>query len=97
MDRSVGRCREATWSRGKAMIEGGANGADHFAKAWAEERGIPFRTFHANWRMYGRAAGAIRNAQMLAEGKPDLVVAFPGGPGTADMVRRAGINVMEAK
>jgi hypothetical protein len=26
---------------------------------------------------------------MLLEGKPDLVVAFPGGKGTADMVRRA--------
>jgi hypothetical protein len=26
---------------------------------------------------------------MLTEGKPDLVVAFPGGRGTADMVRRA--------
>jgi UDP-N-acetylmuramoylalanine-D-glutamate ligase len=35
---------------------------------------------------------------MLAEGKPDLVVAAPGGRGTADMVRRArdaGIEVVE--
>lgn len=38
---------------------------------------------------YCRLAGFIRNQQMLAEGKPNLVVAFPGGNGTTDMVRRA--------
>ena len=35
---------------------------------------------------------------MLDEGKPDLVIAFPGGRGTADMVRkanRAGVKVVE--
>jgi hypothetical protein len=31
----------------------------------------------------------IRNTQMLAEGRPDGVVAFPGGRGTANMVRQA--------
>ncbi len=54
--------------------------------------------FHAEWMKYGKAAGPIRNARMLAEGKPDLVVAFPGGRGTADMLRRvreAGIEVIE--
>ena len=41
----------------------------------------------------------MRNARMLAEGKPDLVVAFPGGRGTADMVaqaRKAGVRVVLA-
>lgn len=38
---------------------------------------------------YNAAAGGVRNQKMLDEGKPDLVVAFPGGSGTADMVRRA--------
>jgi hypothetical protein len=44
-------------------------------------------------------AGPIRKQQMLDEGKPDLVVAFPGGRGTAHMVRiarAAGIEVIEA-
>jgi hypothetical protein len=43
-------------------------------------------------------AGPLRNYQMLEEGKPDLVVAFPGGGGTKDMVRRAvkaGVSVHE--
>ena len=44
--------------------------------------------------------GHIRNQQMIDEGKPDLVVAFKGGTGTADMVRRAkkhNIKVIEVK
>lgn len=36
-----------------------------------------------------RAAGPIRDQEMLDKGKPDLVVAFLGNRGTADMVRRA--------
>jgi len=43
---------------------------------------------HADWETHGRAAGPIRNEKMLTW-KPDLVVAFPGGVGTADLVRRA--------
>jgi predicted Rossmann-fold nucleotide-binding protein len=37
---------------------------------------------------------------MLAEGRPDAVIAFPGGKGTADMVRKAraaGLPVVEAR
>ena len=36
---------------------------------------------------HGNAAGPIRNQRMLDHGKPDIVVAFPGGSGTADMVK----------
>jgi hypothetical protein len=43
----------------------------------------------ADWEKLGRSAGPIRNQAMLDEGRPDLVVAFPGHHGTADMVRRA--------
>lgn len=79
------------------VIAGGARGADTLAVEWAESRKVPSTTFYAIWRR-GKAAGPIRNARMLAEGKPDLVVAFPGGRGTADMVakaRAAGVEVRE--
>jgi len=52
----------------------------------------------AEWDKFGRRAGPLRNEQMLREGKPDVVVAFPGGRGTAHMVRiakEAGIDVLE--
>jgi hypothetical protein len=81
------------------IIDGGANGADALAAIWSALRHIPdHKRFHADWAIHGKAAGPIRNQKMLDEGKPDLVVAFPGGKGTADMVRRAkaaGIEVRE--
>lgn len=80
------------------VIEGGALGADRFARHWAQARDIPFTTFAADWTTHGKAAGPIRNRRMLAEGKPDLVIAFPGGAGTADVVkqaRKAGVTVLE--
>lgn len=45
-----------------------------------------------------RSAGPKRNQRMLDKGKPDLVLAFPGGDGTADMVRKAksaGVPIIE--
>lgn len=72
-----------------AVIHGKAKGADMLAGQWARSRGIDEQPFAADWVKHGRAAGPIRNQQMLNEGKPDFVVAFPGGKGTADMVSRA--------
>ena len=72
-----------------AIVQGGASGADELARWFAERKGIPCETFPADWEVHGRAAGPIRNQRMIDEGKPDLVVAFPGGRGTEDMIRRA--------
>jgi len=80
------------------LINGCAPGADMLARDWALARGITIQYFPADWGKHGRAAGPIRNQQMLDQGKPDLVVAFAGGRGTADMVRRAraaGVRVHE--
>jgi hypothetical protein len=80
------------------LIHGAATGADRLAQAWALSRFIPDREFDANWPKHGGEAGAIRNQQVIDEGKPDLVVAFAGGPGTADLVHRAklhGVKVIE--
>jgi len=81
------------------LIEGGARGADLMARKFAEWQNIPVKTFPADWDLHGKSAGPIRNKQMLNEGKPDLVVAFEGGRGTANMVaqaRTAGIKVFVA-
>ncbi|MEN9316081.1 MAG: hypothetical protein RIS35_2474 [Pseudomonadota bacterium] len=71
------------------IAEGGALGADRLGRAWARQHGVPVRTFAAQWIEHGRSAGAVRNAKMLDEFEPDLVVAFPGGKGTEDMVTQA--------
>ncbi len=71
------------------IIHGEASGADHLASCWGTARKLNVEGYRADWLHLGAAAGPKRNAQMLTEGKPDLVIAFPGGRGTADMVRRA--------
>lgn len=75
-----GDCRGGTTDR---------RGADHWAEVWAADRGIPWAAYPARWEADGLAAGPRRNARMLREAKPDLVVAFPGGKGTRDMVKKA--------
>lgn len=79
------------------IIQGGARGADALGRQWAERNGLEFVEFKADWAKHGRSAGPIRNRQMLQEGHPDLVVAFPGGKGTLDMVaaaKAAGVKVV---
>lgn len=71
------------------IISGGAKGVDSTAIDFAAVNWCPFVEFKANWKKYGKRAGPIRNQAMIDQGKPDLVVAFPGGTGTADMVSRA--------
>jgi len=71
------------------VIHGAQRGADQLGKYWAKQNDIPDVPFKPNWDTYGPAAGPIRNKRALDEGKPDLVLAFPGGNGTADMVRQA--------
>lgn len=70
------------------IIHGGQRGADRMAGRWGLEMGLVVITEQADWKQYGRRAGPIRNAKMLTW-QPDLVVAFPGGRGTADMVKQA--------
>jgi hypothetical protein len=83
-----------------AVLEGGADGADALGRQWAHGMGIRVETFEANWGAYGKAAGPMRNRRMLEEGRPDLIVAFPGGKGTADMIwrgRQAGVAVLRVE
>ena len=71
------------------LIHGAARGADTLCSKWAESRGIPQKAFYADWDKYGRSAGHRRNRDMLDRGKPDGVIAFPGGRGTAGMVQES--------
>lgn len=92
---AIRRLHEATPI--SALIQGGARGADRSAAECARGLGIKVVTVPADWRTHGKAAGPIRNQRMIDDFKPDLVLAFPGGRGTADMVSRAraaGIEVI---
>lgn len=87
------------------VIEGNASGADYVAHWWAtkspmhsynenaDDPVFEHLCFLADWGQYGKAAGPIRNQQMLDEGQPTLVIAFhddlENSKGTKDMVKRA--------
>lgn len=73
------------------VITGGATGADQLAQEWAVLRGKPFCVFPAHWGAKGKAAGPVRNLWMAEHAKADLLVAFPGGRGTADMIANAQV------
>jgi predicted Rossmann-fold nucleotide-binding protein len=72
-----------------ALVSGGAPGADALAEDWAVRNKVTLFIERARWGEEGRAAGPIRNARMLRLHRPTHVIAFPGGSGTADMVKRA--------
>jgi len=71
------------------LINGAATGVDSIASCWAYQNGVTCESYPAQWTKFGRAAGPLRNQRMIDFGKPDLVVAFPGGVGTADMIAKA--------
>jgi len=82
------------------IIHGAARGADTIAGNVAKKLGLEVQAFPANWELYGKAAGAIRNTRMLKE-NPELVIAFHDSigrsKGTLNMIRqaqKAGIRII---
>jgi len=88
------------------ILHGNARGADSMSWSWilknnqgrCDETQLECIAFNADWDKYGKAAGPIRNKQMLDEGKPDLVIAFlaEGSKGTKNMIdqaTKAGVEV----
>jgi predicted Rossmann-fold nucleotide-binding protein len=84
------------------LLHGGARGADAAIARAAHQLGWCSLVMPAHWQQHGRAAGPIRNRELLqqaiaravAHSSPGsmasvLVVAFPGGPGTASLVQQA--------
>jgi len=73
------------------IIHGNARGADKMADGLAHYRGLIVLSYPALWNQFGRAAGPIRNQQMLEDGKPDVVAFFHNNlrnsKGTKDMVK----------
>lgn len=99
--RSIYRSLDGLFPRPTAIIHGGASGADFWAGRWAADHDVPCEKYAVDHAIDGPwpAAGPRRNARMLEKSKPHMVVAFPGGRGTADMVRRAraaGCMVIDA-
>lgn len=71
------------------VVSGGAPGVDTWAKEAAETFGLRTKIFPADWEKHGKAAGPIRNAEIVAFS--DRVVAFWDGKsrGTLDTIKKA--------
>jgi len=82
------------------LIEGGCpTGADKHAQNWAEDRGVHHAVVPALWNKLGKSAGPARNSVMVlllkaleSSGMECIVLAFPGGRGTASCVTIATDN-----
>jgi len=91
---------EALHGRGNIEILacGDATGIDSHANEWAKRIGLQRSVWPAPWHNEDPSAGPRRNAAMLKTVNPHLVLAMPGGKGTADCVKQAkelGIPVLE--
>lgn len=81
----------------ESIIVGDAKGIDHQAKCYFELLGIPVKVFKADWKTYGKAAGPIRNFEMISEGHELLVFPAVDSIGTIDCIKAArnvGMPVM---
>jgi len=71
------------------LIHGGTGALGITAEDWARDMRLHVVRYPANWREFGKRAEAIRNAFMLQDSRPDILLALPGGTDTADLVMRA--------
>lgn len=99
--KEVKRVLDHLYPRMSHLMTGAARGVDMLASEWqrANDYNPQYTEFQAEWDKFGYAAGPIRNKKMLRDGKPDMVVHFPGGRGTANMLKiakEAGVPTYEA-
>lgn len=71
------------------IISGHCQGTDLMAERYATEHGLAIEVIPANWKKYGRAAGPIRNREMVE--RSDVVIAFWDGKsrGTRSLIEYA--------
>ncbi len=82
------------------LIHGGSGALGITSEDWAREMRLHVVRYPANWREFGKRAEAIRNAFMIEDSRPDMVLALPGGNDTADLIAnaaRVGLPVIDAE
>lgn len=70
------------------VVCGMARGADTLGASWARSKGIKVKEFPADWNKYGRAAGPIRNKQMLDYAEGLIVFIWNGSRGSENMLQQ---------
>lgn len=71
------------------IVSGGAHGVDFLGEQWALNNGLTVRSFPAEWAMYGKSAGMIRNKKMAEYGDGLIAVWDGESRGTQNMIENA--------
>ena len=71
------------------ILSGRCKGTDLMAEQYAKEKGVGLEIYPADWKKYGKAAGPIRNRQMVENA--DTVIAFVSktASGTKNLIENA--------
>lgn len=71
------------------IVSGGARGADYLGEKYAKENNIPTKIFEAQWDLFGKRAGFLRNSDIIENS--DMIFAFWDGEskGTKDSLDKA--------
>lgn len=71
------------------VVCGGSEGIDLQGSRWADACGIQVRMMPADWKVQGKWAGPIRNADMAAYADALILIWDGVSTGSADMLRKA--------
>jgi len=79
------------------IVSGGAKGTDTLAEKYASNNNIHMTIYKPDWKQYGKAAGIMRNTDIIQDS--DYVIAFPSksGKGTQDSIRKATASFKKLK
>ena len=80
--------QEINLNENDTIVHGGCSGCDQLCAEVAKEFKAKTEEYLANWNKYGRAAGPIRNEEML-KSNIDMLLAFRGGTGTDNCIKKA--------
>ncbi|MBC2659011.1 DUF2493 domain-containing protein [Pseudomonas sp. MSSRFD41] len=73
----------------RVVIHGGSQFLGAQIEDWAREIGADLVRYPPNWQLHGKHAERLRNRFMLADSRPDIVLALPGGDDTEELLAQA--------
>lgn len=72
-----------------SILSGTSSGSDSLGERYAKERGYTLNRYPADWKRYGKAAGPIRNRQMVKEADAAIIFWDGQSRGTKNLIEEA--------
>ena len=74
------------------ILSGAANGADRLGEQFAKDHHIPVMLIPAQWNLYGKAAGPIRNAYMAKKATHCIIFCDGKSKSSKQMIKTANYH-----